>query len=321
MHTSYQYTKNIGTLFRNTISEISTFYSREDFDIAIKARQKADAASVRFFQRDLEKMCKTRGLALSDLQDPNVLETIPTRSEILDRLIDTFYALRKDVPGAHDYMKRIVHRLAPEYNRDPVRVAILKKYVLGAAKNCKIYNTSSIIAWVCDKMEESERVQFDSADEQTQIEMVANKLDDSIFKSGLTVPELTWRDILLLIKKRDVLLCNEKSKEKQEKNYSESSQDKKAAKVINAKGVEVDYPAFVINCQTVSEELRAYLDLSEKEEIACVEIIDRLINKVDEGAKPADTQQAAMADEDRPSEQVLKDFSKALETQFTGRQV
>ena len=316
MRTSYQYTQNISSLFQDSVSQAKTFYCREDFNIILKRYKKAPADSRVFIKRELDDMCKARGLESWILErDPKVLETIPTRAEILDHLIDTFYALRKDVPSAHDYMKRIVYQLAPEYANDPVRVAILKKYVIGAGKDCKIYDTSSIVAWVRDKMEEDKRVQFDSADDHTQIALVVNKLDDSIFKCGLTTSELTWRDVLMLIKKRDNLLRNDKgngegeedkkhSKRSQDKQEcTESDQDKNAAIVITAEGKEVAYPAFTLKCQMINEELLSYLDLSKEAELSCVEIIDLLINKIDHGSHA-------------PSVQILTDFSAALEKQF-----
>lgn len=329
MRTSYQYTQNIGSLFQDSVSQAKTFYCREDFDVILKRYKKAPADSKVFIKRELDEMCKARGLESWILQrDPKVLETIPTRAEILDQLIDTFYALRKEVPSAHDYMKRIVHQLAPDFDRDPVRVAILKKYVLGAGKDCKIYDTSSIIAWVLDKMDERERIQFDSANEQVQIEMVVNKLDDSIFKCGLTTSELTWRDVLMLIKKRDNFLRNDKGngESEEEKKHSKSSQDKQegtesdqdknAARVITAEGKEVAYPAFILNSQTINEELRTYLGLSKEAEISCVEIIDLLINKIDQGSQHTDSQQTSLSANNTPSDQMLTDFSATLEKQF-----
>lgn len=107
-------------------------------------------------------------------------------------LLESFYDMYKNAPNISGYMERIVRRLAPEYSDDTVRVAILKKFVLGSGVNFKRFNIKSIYAWASERFSAEEKITFDNSDEQEQKELVVSKLDDSIFDQGTI--ELTNAD-------------------------------------------------------------------------------------------------------------------------------
>lgn len=203
MYTSYQYTENIGSLFQNTISEISTFYCKEDFDIAIKEYKKADAASIKFVEPKLEKMCKAKGLELSQLlNNPSVLQSIPSRVELQEELLSIFYNLCRSAPSAKAYMERIVRALVPEYQNDTIRVSILKKFVLGLGFHCKTHNISAIVDWALDRMPIAEKKLYKDLSKEEKLNKVVDALDDTIFCPEHLVMDLTPLEILILMQKQ-----------------------------------------------------------------------------------------------------------------------
>lgn len=203
MYTSYQYTKNIGSLFQNTISQISTFYCREDFNLAIKEYKKADAASIQFVLPKLEKMCEAKGVELSQLlHNPSVLQSIPSRVELQEELLSIFYNLCRSAPSAEAYMERIVRTLVPEYQNDTVRVAILKKFIIGLGFHCKTHNISAIVDWALERMSITEREQYAKFSKQEQLSKVIDSLNDTIFCPEHLVMDLTPLEILMLMQKQ-----------------------------------------------------------------------------------------------------------------------
>ena len=292
MPTAYQHTKNIGSHFQNAVSQVKTFYCREDFSDTLKRYRKAPKDATAFIRKELDAMCRARGLETESLlRDPQILDTIPCKGEILDHLVEIFYDLRNAVPSAHDYMKRIVHRLAPEYKNDSVRVAILKKFVLGAGADCSVYNTASIVGWAVDRMDAGEKALYKTAGKNAQLEMAVQKLDDSIFYNGSRSAELTWKDTLLLIKKRDG--------------------QQSMAKVINAAGEEIDYPRYEVDCQTLNKKLCLFLGLAEDSRCPAAELIDILLC-AEEAQCPPKIDLAGLADS-------LEKGFKAHLKQFTYR--
>lgn len=276
---------------------METFYCREDFEAVIKRYKKAPADEIEFVKTELAGMCTIRGLDFeATVQDPKALDAIPTRSALLEQLqeqfIETFYHLHKNIPSAHDYMKRIVHRLAPEYEKDPVRVAILKKFVLGAGTDCEVYNISSVIGWAVARMDKDEQTLYNAADEQTKLKMAAEKLDDSIFDTEHRSSELSWKEILLLIKKRDELL-------------RKTDKQKNKKKVINAAGEEIEYPQYAFDCGAIAKSLRTFLGLAENTICSAVDIIDALFEEINRSAK-----------ELHPAQSDLAEFAKSLESGF-----
>jgi hypothetical protein len=210
-------------------------------------------------------MCKAKGIEREAiLTNPDTLASIPVRKELLEQIqqhfVETFYNLHNNIPSAHDYMKRIVYRLAPEYQNDPVRVAILKKFVLGAGADCKAYDISSIVEWAIGRMEESEKKQYEAGDHQTKLKMVVQRLDDSIFDKDLRSTELIWSEILVLIKKRDERMVS--------------------SEVITADDEEIEYPQYEIACCAIAPKIHTFLGLEGKASCPAVEIIDALINKM-----------------------------------------
>ena len=194
----YEYTRNMDALFDSSISELKSYFCREDFELAIDAVLHAPKDAVRFCRNDLEQLCRARGLtAAALLADRTLLEQIPTRRQLQSDLLRSFYEICKNAPSTSGYMERIVRRLAPEYATDTVRTVILKKFVLGADADFKRFDIKGFYMWAEARFNAEEKAAFRKADEQERKALAAAKLDDSVFDQKPVV--LTAADVLTLI--------------------------------------------------------------------------------------------------------------------------
>ena len=206
----FEYTLNMETIFQGKLSELKSYYCREDYARALSAVDKASKDSKKFRMRDLKRLCDARDInADAIIGDRTLLEQIPTREQMQSDLLESFYDMYKNAPNTSGYMERIVRRLAPEYSDDTVRVAILKKFVLGSGVNFKRFNIKSIYAWARERFSTEEKTTFENSGEQEQKELVVSKLDDSIFNQGAI--ELTNADVLVLIADRIEKYVNDRS--------------------------------------------------------------------------------------------------------------
>lgn len=198
---NFDYTLNMETIFQNELSKLKSYYCREDFELALSNVDKAPTDSKKFRMRDMKQMCEARGIDVNEIvADRNILRQIPTREQMQEELLESFYNMYKNAPDTSSYMERIVCRLAPEYSGDTVRTAILKKFVIGSGVNFKRFNIKGIFSWAKEHFSEEENVLFDTLNEQGQNELVVSKLNDSIFAQDTI--KLTNTDILILIADR-----------------------------------------------------------------------------------------------------------------------
>ena len=125
------------------------------------------------------------------------MESIPTRSAMQDELLQSFHDMYAQSPSTSDFMERIVRRLAPEYSSDTVRVAILKKFVVGAGDNFKRFHTNQIWEWAKKQLNNAEAVTYINLSEEEKKALLLTKIDDSIFEHSSV--EMTDADVLKLI--------------------------------------------------------------------------------------------------------------------------
>lgn len=208
--TSYNYTINMETLVRSRTSELQSFCTREEIEMALKTYLRADSDAKRFRLDDLSKLCKARNLVVDELlQNPELVKQVPAREEVEGMLLDVLHDIYTKMPSSEDYMTRIVRKLAREYKADTVRTAILKKFVLGGGLNWKTYRTSEIISWAYGRLSETEKEQYELADDAGKLSIAVEKLDDSIFSSEHLNIKLDKRDQLILMVRRMNSLINE----------------------------------------------------------------------------------------------------------------
>ena len=180
----YKYTEIVENLYKEKIDKLKTFYCREDFEYQLSRVDNAPLDSVRFCESDLKELCDAKKIDMDELindRDRSLLEEIPTRVEMKEQLLQFFYDMYKKIPTTQQIMERIVRTLAPEYNNDEIRVAILKKFVSGAGDDFKCFDTNSIIQWVINKLDDSEKKKMEALDEKDQKEFLILKINDGIF--------------------------------------------------------------------------------------------------------------------------------------------
>ncbi len=207
MRKATDYTYRMKELFRKKTEGLTGLYSRENYERALTRYKRGRKDAKPFLLADLERMCSEGNVDIKKLlKDPTYLQTIPTRGELEDKLLDIFHALYREVPSPARYMQRIVHRLAPEYSQDPVRVTILKKYVLGGGirwqhgyHTDEEYTTGAILAWAAERMTAAEKAALDCLPENARLRCLVNKLEDGIFEEHLSNASLPAGRILALI--------------------------------------------------------------------------------------------------------------------------
>lgn len=179
----YKYTEIVENLYKDEIiDKLKTFYCREDFEYQLSRVDNATPDSVQFCKSDLKELCKAKEIDMDELiNDRSLLKTIPMRVEMKEELLQFFYDMYKKIPTTQQIMERIVRTLAPEYNNDEIRVAILKKFVSGAGDDFKCFDTNSIIQWVINKLDDSEKKKMEALDEKDQKEFLILKINDDIF--------------------------------------------------------------------------------------------------------------------------------------------
>lgn len=194
----FEYTLNMESIFQGKLSELKSYYCREDIALALSDYDHAPKDAKSFRMRDLSRLCAARGLdAQALIADRSLLEQIPTRSELQDELLRSFYDMYAQSPATSDFMARIVRRLAPEYVSDPVEVAILKKFVAGGGRNFKRFNVASIMEWAKKRLTPEELASYATETEEEKTRRLLSRIDASIFAQDTV--EMTALDILRLI--------------------------------------------------------------------------------------------------------------------------
>lgn len=194
----FEYTLNMETIFQGKLSELKSYYCREDFELALADYDRAPKDAKSFRMRDVSRLCNARGIDAKNLiGNRSLLESIPTRLVMQDELLQFFHDMYAQSPATSDFMERIVRRLAPEYSSDTVRVAILKKFVVGAGDNFKRFHTGQIWEWAKKQLSNAEAVTYKNSSEEKKKELLLSKIDDSIFEHSSV--EMTDADVLKLI--------------------------------------------------------------------------------------------------------------------------
>lgn len=200
----YDFTENMTALVQNSMSGLNNMYCREDYENAIKAVKNAPKDARPFRKHKLETMCKHNGRFTAEvlLKDDSLLNSIPTRQELLDKLIVLIHDLHHSFPKPADFMERIVYNLAPEFRNDTVRTAILKQFIKGAGFHCKQYEINAIADWIVNRMTPDEQLIYKDASEKERIELLLSRLDDTIFSDNLLTKDLDSFEILKLLENR-----------------------------------------------------------------------------------------------------------------------
>ncbi len=224
MANRFKYTENMKNIFQGEFSRLHSYYCKEDIERAIEEVQEARKDSREFRLNDLRKVCEAIGADTENISNEqlvqkaqSLLEETPTREEMKKNLLHMFYDKYLEFPRATDFMERIVRRLAKEYEKDTVRVAILKKFLVGAGKETAIgvsgeFKITPILTLAkelyVEKTEkagenETEEVSdFVHLSKEKQREYIISKIDDTIFNSISTRVELSSVDIFKCIVKR-----------------------------------------------------------------------------------------------------------------------
>lgn len=137
---------------------------------------------------------------LQRLKEEKIAESLPDRENVMIKL---FYETYKLAKSSSNCMERIVRRLAPEYETDTVRTAILKKFVSGIWGSCK-KNKSLSISEITKEAEnkfsiiEKEIYENENTSQEEKIKLLVSKIEDSDFRPERLA--VTEQDCLQMLK-------------------------------------------------------------------------------------------------------------------------
>lgn len=98
----FEYTLSMETIFQGKLSELKSYYCREDFGLALADYDHAPKDAKSFRMRDVSRLCNARGIeAKALIVDRSILESIPTRSAMQDELLQAFCYLETDHTQQH----------------------------------------------------------------------------------------------------------------------------------------------------------------------------------------------------------------------------
>ena len=106
-------TENMDRLFNQVKDDLSSYYSREDFERVLAQLDRAPKTAQKFRMNDLERLFKARGLdkqgidAQKLVEDRTLLKDIPDRNEIKTELLNAFYNMYLQFPRNTDFMERL----------------------------------------------------------------------------------------------------------------------------------------------------------------------------------------------------------------------
>lgn len=188
-------TENMDRLFEQLKEDLSSYYSREDFERVLAQLDRVPKTVQKFRMNDLERLCEARGLAQQGInaqklvEDRTLLKSIPDRDEIKTELLNAFYNMYLQFPRGSDFMERLVRRLAPEYKQEPVRVVILKKFLLGSSPSFKRYRTAMPLEWAQKHLTPADQKELRSLPEEKKRAFLTDRITDAIFVQYLAAAD------------------------------------------------------------------------------------------------------------------------------------
>lgn len=209
--------EDFARILRETEEKIGWYYDKDEI---AKLREKvlhADPDARFCDMEDLRYACQLYGVdAETLLDDASLLEGIPTRQQMVERMMDYFHSVcLEKAPTPEQYIARITNRMIeikraegkfPEFEGaspdDPTRLKILKRFVAGSSPKWKAFGKlTAIYDWAMDKMTPEEKKDYRKKSAVEQPVLIAKHLDDTIFSPVHLAAELTVTDMVLLMAK------------------------------------------------------------------------------------------------------------------------
>lgn len=184
-----------------TFDAISNTYTREDLEDALDEFLNAGPDSTIFLGGKLQEICDKLSISKdSILKDRSLLSQVPDKETAIEKSLGSMvYALHGVTPSPAENMERIVRELASEYKADSVRLAILKKFILGSELNCNTIYTEDISRWAWNRMSAKQKREYITGSDQEKAKAVISVLSESIFDDLKDTGKLTAGDKLNVI--------------------------------------------------------------------------------------------------------------------------
>lgn len=187
MNTGTEMTMHMEYVMSNALTNMNTFYCREDFQYKINEVMKqlrSGQSGYLFRLNELDIMSEAYGVESSRLcnleTQKEELKKIPTRQEMLKKLVVELHNIYLEFPVSVQFMERLVRRrLKGEFQEDSLRMAILKKFIKEIDSGTKM--VAECEEWVISKYSLSEKEIYEKLDIRRKKEFILEHLDESIF--------------------------------------------------------------------------------------------------------------------------------------------
>lgn len=197
----YNYTQRMEKLVSENVNSAAALYSREDLAEARSNVLTAEKSTVLINRVALKRMCDAAGIDMERLlADEGELMKLPARREMKTELAGILYALYREFPTSVDYMRRLVSWLAPEYEGEPLRLAILKKFLRGSVHEGAMFSAESLYEWAEARLSGDERAHSEQLCGVERKKCLIEQLTDDVFE--LMEVQLSPAEMLALMAKR-----------------------------------------------------------------------------------------------------------------------
>lgn len=196
-------TEKMQSLHEYFQGEIPTLYTREDIENKIeevKGQEGTSGYASRW--NELLDMCSIYDLDAAMLyknrgNTAGLLKDVPNRKRLKYILFERLHKMYKDYPASVHFMERLVRTLAPEFEKDSLRMAILKQFV-----KYTDYRFGSLENALKEDFEEEEAEAYESMGKKEQKEYILSKLTEPMFERILlhaeSLDEKEWAQFMLM---------------------------------------------------------------------------------------------------------------------------
>ncbi len=175
-------TVNMQDLYDRFQKEISTLYTKEDILNKIEEVKDQEGTSA-FASRwdELEKMCGAHGIKAEAVykereKAEQILVNVPERRTLKRILLKRLHDMYKEYPMSTHFMERLVRNLAKEFDKDSVRMAILKQFV-----KYTDYGVGSLERELKESFTEEELADYNSKNKKQKREVLIARLNEGMF--------------------------------------------------------------------------------------------------------------------------------------------
>lgn len=201
---NYDFTQAINNVYDDYLSDLTSFYCKEDYQSALDEIMNAAEDNIWFKIEVLQNLLSARGISgaeygIPDTHDKNFkkdnidtsfLNDIPERKKLRSSLPEMLFKVYNEIPTASDYITRLVTRMDSELlsgENVSSKTAILRKFIMETDNKFNRFDINSILSSVEKTLSEEDTCKYNLLKtEREKRKYLAYKINDDIFKANGT---------------------------------------------------------------------------------------------------------------------------------------